>query len=40
MAGFVGNETDLMTMALELLSISQMPILTAIPLIYICGLPA
>jgi C4-dicarboxylate transporter DctM subunit len=37
MAGFVSNETDLMTMALELLSISQMPILTAIPLFTFAG---
>jgi len=37
MAGFLGNETDLMTMALELLSISQMPILTAIPLFTFAG---
>ena len=37
MVGFVGNETDLMTIALELLSISQMPILTAIPLFTFAG---
>jgi len=37
MAGFLNNETDLMTMALELLSISQMPILTAIPLFTFAG---
>ena len=37
MAGFVSTDTDLMTMALELLSISQMPILTAIPLFTFAG---
>jgi len=37
MIGFVGNDTDLMTIALELLSISQMPILTAIPLFTFAG---
>ena len=37
MAGFMSTDTDLMTMALELLSISQMPILTAIPLFTFAG---
>jgi C4-dicarboxylate transporter DctM subunit len=37
MAGFVSSDTDLMTIALELLSISQMPILTAIPLFTFAG---
>ncbi len=37
MVGFQSNETDLMTIALELLSISQMPILTAIPLFTFAG---
>lgn len=37
MAGFISTDTDLMTMALELLSISQMPILTAIPLFTFAG---
>jgi tripartite ATP-independent transporter DctM subunit len=37
MAGFLSTDTDLMTMALELLSISQMPILTAIPLFTFAG---
>jgi len=37
MAGFMSTNTDLMTMALELLSISQMPILTAIPLFTFAG---
>lgn len=37
MVGFQSSETDLMTIALELLSISQMPILTAIPLFTFAG---
>jgi tripartite ATP-independent transporter DctM subunit len=37
MVGFHNNETELMTIALELLSISQMPILTAIPLFTFAG---
>jgi tripartite ATP-independent transporter DctM subunit len=37
MVGFYNNETELMTIALELLSISQMPILTAIPLFTFAG---
>jgi tripartite ATP-independent transporter DctM subunit len=37
MVGFHSNETELMTIALELLSISQMPILTAIPLFTFAG---
>jgi C4-dicarboxylate transporter DctM subunit len=37
MAGFLSTDTDLMTIALELLSISQMPILTAIPLFTFAG---
>ena len=37
MAGFISTDTDLMTIALELLSISQMPILTAIPLFTFAG---
>ena len=37
MVGFHSSETELMTIALELLSISQMPILTAIPLFTFAG---
>lgn len=37
MVGFSSNDTELMTIALELLSISQMPILTAIPLFTFAG---
>ena len=37
MVGFYNNETELMTIALELMSISQMPILTAIPLFTFAG---
>ncbi len=37
MAGFHGNDTELMTIALELMSIAQMPILTAIPLFTFAG---
>ncbi len=37
MLGFHSNETEQMTIALELLSISQMPILTAIPLFTFAG---
>jgi tripartite ATP-independent transporter DctM subunit len=37
MVGFIKTDTDLMTIALELLSISQMPILTAIPLFTFAG---
>ena len=37
MVGFQSNDTELMTIALELLSISQMPILTAIPLFTFAG---
>ena len=37
MVGFQSNDTELMTIALELLSISQMPVLTAIPLFTFAG---
>jgi len=37
MAGFHSNDTELMTIALELMSIAQMPILTAIPLFTFAG---
>lgn len=37
MVGFHNNDTELMTIALELLSIAQMPILTAIPLFTFAG---
>jgi TRAP-type mannitol/chloroaromatic compound transport system permease large subunit len=37
MVGFHNNETELMTIALELMSIAQMPILTAIPLFTFAG---
>ena len=37
MAGFTNNDTELMTIALELMSIAQMPILTAIPLFTFAG---
>ncbi len=37
MVGFVSNETELMTIALELMSIAQMPVLTAIPLFTFAG---
>jgi tripartite ATP-independent transporter DctM subunit len=37
MVGFHSNETELMTIALELMSIAQMPVLTAIPLFTFAG---
>ena len=37
MVGFHSNDTELMTIALELMSIAQMPILTAIPLFTFAG---
>ena len=37
MVGFHSNDTELMTIALELLSIAQMPILSAIPLFTFAG---
>ena len=37
MVGFHNNDTELMTIALELMSIAQMPILTAIPLFTFAG---
>ena len=37
MVGFYNNETEMMTIALELMSIAQMPVLTAIPLFTFAG---
>jgi TRAP-type mannitol/chloroaromatic compound transport system permease large subunit len=37
MVGFYNNETELMTMALELMSIANTPVLTAIPLFTFAG---
>ena len=37
MVGFHNNETELMTMALELMSIANTPVLTAIPLFTFAG---